>query len=130
MKFAHQVSWIFVRTSRFRLKRSCSRVFYKDEHDLESYFEKAQPLHLYTIESIQQYEQLRSLSERYQRRTFVVLRLSSGNQFGLDEASIEQIVASRAQAPFIEIQGIQFFSGTQKRRSHLFEKEMAKLEHS
>lgn len=101
---------------------------YKDEHDLESYFEKAQPLHLYTMESIQQYEQLRSLSERYQRRTFVVLRLSSGNQFGLDEASIEQIVASRAQAPFIEIQGIQFFSGTQKRRSHLFEKEMAKLE--
>lgn len=101
---------------------------YKDPRDLESYFENNENIHLYTIESISQYHQLQALSRRYQRSIDVALRLSSGNQFGLDIDQVKELIASRMEEPYLHIKGIQYFSGTQKRRSRQLEKEITLLQ--
>ena len=44
----------------------------------------------------------------------MLLRLTSGNQFGLDESELEPIIESYKDDKFVNIKGIQFFSGTQK----------------
>lgn len=69
---------------------------------------------LYTIESMRQYELLKELSLKYHCKTNVLLRLTSGNQFGLDEEEVREIISLRDENAEINIQGIQYFSGTQK----------------
>ena len=44
----------------------------------------------------------------------IMIRLTSGNQFGIDENEIEEIIKNRKNYSNLEIKGIQYFSGTQK----------------
>ena len=69
---------------------------------------------LFTIESMRQFHLLSELAARYEKQIHVLLRLTSGNQFGLEEQEIVQLVRRRAEYPFVCIRGLQFFSGTQK----------------
>ncbi len=45
----------------------------------------------------------------------VLLRLTSGNQFGMSEEEIEDIIAHREEYPGLEFIGIHYYSGTQKK---------------
>jgi len=62
------------------------------------------------------------------READVLLRLSSGNQFGMDEGDIFRIIKERRQHPHIRVAGIHYFSGTMKKKPAKIIKELAYLE--
>ena len=83
---------------------------------------------VYTAESPAQWELLKLCSEKYDVRLRVLLRLSSGSQFGMDEDTILRIAAGRDSAPNLIIEGLQLFSGTQKRSPKKYRRELSRLE--
>ncbi len=60
-------------------------------------------------------------------RVPVLLRLTGGSQFGMDETDIMDIIAHRDQYPGVEILGLHYFTGTQKAKPALIEKELHTL---
>jgi len=58
----------------------------------------------------------------------VLLRLSSGNQFGMDETTLTELVQNRTAFSGTELVGIHYFSGTQKKKPAVIEKELDRLE--
>lgn len=87
---------------------------YKAESDVCRVIEECGSLAVYTAESISQVQLLCRLAREKQRRLPVLLRLSSGNQFGMDDATVLEIV-KKSKSLEIEIIGVQFYAGTQKR---------------
>ena len=83
---------------------------------------------LFTIESMRQFHLLSALAARYEKPIHVLLRLTSGNQFGLEEQEIVQLVRRRADHPFVCIRGLQFFSGTQKASLRRLRRELETLD--
>lgn len=59
-------------------------------------------------------EAVRKLCPDGERRK-VILRLTSGNQFGMSPEDIESILAHKEDYPGLEIYGIHYYSGTQKK---------------
>ena len=70
------------------------------------------------MELIQQSAQKRGLTVP------VLLRLTAGSQFGMDENDVLDLIRRRAEYPNTQIAGLHFFSGTQKRKAALIEKEL------
>lgn len=62
------------------------------------------------------------------RRVPVLLRLTGGSQFGMDEQEVLDIIRCREEYPGMEIVGIHYFTGTQKRKVKLIEKELSLVE--
>ena len=65
-----------------------------------------------TIESMEQFKLIKGLNCKNKLK--LLLRLTSGNQFGINEEEIEEILKKRNEYENIKITGIQYFSGTQK----------------
>ena len=82
----------------------------------------------YTAESPAQLELLHQCASRRKRKVPVLLRLTSGNQFGMDEEEVRQIVAERAKYPFLDIVGIQQYSGTQKHSEKRLRRQLSRLD--
>ena len=82
----------------------------------------------YTAESPAQWELLHSCAKEHGRRVPVLLRLTSGNQFGMEEKDIRRIVAERENYPFLEIVGIQQYSGTQKHSAKRLQRQLNRLD--
>lgn len=99
----------------------------KDVDDICNLFEARIPVGIYTIESIQQYELLITAATQFNIETNVILRLTSGNQFGLDKEEIRRIVSKHKETPCINIRGIQYFSGTQKNSNKRLKKEISNI---
>lgn len=100
---------------------------YKNKDDVRRVMAKeTQPI--YTIESMRHLHLLNDLSLELNQKIQVLIRLTSGNQFGMDEESIESIFKTRMVYPNIAFVGIQMYSGTQKTRKRKFEKELHKME--
>lgn len=78
----------------------------------------------YTVESVEQLYSYINWSSTHGEKINVYLRLTSGNQFGMDEEAIEKIIASRDQFPMIKVCGIHFFSGTQKKQQKNLAKKL------
>ena len=70
---------------------------------------------LYTIESRQQLLMLQECASSLGIVVRVLVRLTSGNQFGVDKNEIIEMLRRRDAFPNIEIKGIQYYSGTQKK---------------
>lgn len=51
-------------------------------------------------------------------------RLTSGNQFGMDEDTVLEILKKAKELPGIEAEGIHYFSGTQKKNLKRHQKEL------
>ncbi len=83
---------------------------------------------IYTAESLLQYKLLSELSEKYNARLKVLLRLTNNSQFGMNEEDIEDIFSKAHQHANIEIIGIQYFSGTQKTSVKKFHREIEYLD--
>ena len=83
---------------------------------------------LYTAESAHQYELLEEAGKRYGLVLPVLLRLSSGNQFGMDQDTILKLVLNRDEMKHVHIVGLHYFSGTQKKNLKKIEKELTKLD--
>lgn len=84
-------------------------------------------LGIYTVESIQHLNLLNAEALLQGKVIPVLLRLTSGNQFGMDETVLAQVVKDRHQYAGVEIKGVHFFSGTQKKKTAENEKEMEYL---
>lgn len=54
----------------------------------------------------------------------VLVRLTGGSQFGMDEADVRKAIAHRKDYPGIRIVGIHYFTGTQKFKPAVIEKEL------
>jgi len=79
----------------------------------------------YTIESVNQFNMLKELSSKYKRKIMIMPRYTSGNQFGMNEDEIIDILNSMNE--YMEYAGIEFFSGTQKHSISRIEKEFIKI---
>ncbi len=83
-----------------------------------------------TVESLQQMKMLEEQAAGVfgQDHTIgVLLRVTSGTQFGMEEDEIITLVRERASWPHLRILGIQVFSGTQK-RLRTIKKEIAEAD--
>ena len=87
---------------------------YKTPSVMEKMIAQGNGPRLFTVESERQFRLLSGLAEQYRKPINVLLRLTSGNQFGMEEQEIVQLVQEREEYPLVCIRGIQFFSGTQK----------------
>lgn len=85
---------------------------YKSSKMIEEMIKNNENVNCYTIESMQQFDFLKCLSKT--STIPVLIRLTSGNQFGIDEANLEEIIKNMNEYPNLKIKGIQYFSGTQK----------------
>lgn len=97
----------------------------KEENDFRSLFESDTPIGIYTIESWEQYKLLKKLSIEYNRNIKVLLRLTSGNQFGMDKSIIHEIF--KDNPTHFEILGLEYFSTTQKRSIKRLNKELEEV---
>lgn len=84
---------------------------YKTPEFIESTVKKYENIGIYTVESMSQYELLKSLSEKYGRKLNVLVRINAKNQFGVTEEEFFKIIRNENT---LNIKGIQYFSSTQK----------------
>lgn len=84
--------------------------------------------HRFTIESLTQLEMLHDLARAHGRTVPVLIRLTSGNQFGIDAADLTEVIRQRERYPHLDIRGVQFFSGTQKANAGRITRELARLD--
>ena len=101
---------------------------YKTPEVIDHLIEARLPIGRYTVESLSQFELLKNSAEKYDRQITLLLRLSSGNQFGIGEEEIETIISNHKDNPRITIAGIQYFSGTQKTSLKRLKREIEHLD--
>lgn len=101
---------------------------YKTPQLLAKLISSKVPIGWYTVESKQQLSLLATLASQYQTRLRLLLRLSSGNQFGLDESDLKAIIQEYSHHPNLDIVGIQYFSGTQKTSLKRLKRELDMLD--
>lgn len=87
----------------------------KEKRDIEHVMDDCGGVGMYTVESPAQFSLLSDCAKARKKKIQVLLRVTSGNQFGLDEPELEKIIASRAEHSDVEIRGIQCYTGTQKK---------------
>ncbi len=83
---------------------------------------------IFTVESLVQYDLLCRLSEIYNKKIPLLLRLTNGSQFGINKTDIDTIILNKNLKKNIDILGIQYFSGTQKTSIKKFRRELEKLD--
>lgn len=93
----------------------------KTEASIRRILEYSKGAGIYTIESELHYEILKQCAVELGCRLQVLLRLSSGNQFGMDQTVLEQVLTKIIEDDVVDVAGIHFYSGTQKK--------MEKVEH-
>lgn len=97
---------------------------YKDEDSMRQMLQNEIP-GKFTIESLEQFYLLSKLTEEYHKEIKVILRYTSGSQFGMCKEDIKEILKSKG--PKIKIVGIQYFSKTQRQVISILEKELIKV---
>lgn len=91
---------------------------------------KRRELPVFTAESAGQFELLCHLAAKSNRQLRVLLRLTSGNQFGMDLSMAEELIAKAARRTQIKIIGLHYFSGTQKTDPERIAQELLLLDHT
>ncbi len=81
-----------------------------------------------TAESPMQLELIEKVCAANNKNAKVLLRLTSGNQFGMDEESVLACVKKISEYSHVELAGIHYFSGTQKVREAKFEADKNNLQ--
>ena len=97
---------------------------YKTPSVIDYMITSNQKIGRYTVESIEQLNLLDELSKKHNVKLNVLLRLTSGNQFGINEEDIEDIISKKDLYTNLYFEGIQYFSGTQKRTNKRLQKEI------
>ena len=92
---------------------------------IEDLISKYDDILKYTIESYNQFKLLSSLSKKYNRTIHVLIRLTSGNQFGVSEEDLFKII--KENNSLLIIDGIEYFAGTQKHSLKIIEKDINHL---
>jgi len=82
----------------------------------------------FTAESLMHVRLVNEAAMEQGQRVPVLLRLTGGSQFGMDEEELLQVIRERENYPGIEIVGLHYFTGTQKRKPAVIEKELDQVE--
>ena len=98
----------------------------KSEESIRRILEYSGGRGIYTIESYKHFEILKRLAGRMKLKLSVLIRLSSGNQFGVDRDTLFSLIDKVKETPELALFGIHFFSGTQKKMAKI-EKELSQL---
>lgn len=85
---------------------------YKDYETISHMISNYDDIGKYTVESVSQYMLLKELTSKYERNIHILIRLTSGNQFGVNEEEFFSILKDNCE--YITVDGIEYFSGTQK----------------
>lgn len=101
---------------------------YKNKDDIHYALDTYKTDGVYTVESYNQWVLLSEYAAENKMNIKVSLRLSNGNQFGMDKSVLESIVADRENHPYIHIEGVQYFTGTQKKPASKIEREIRKID--
>lgn len=86
----------------------------KEEGFIESIVGSESRIGYFTAESVNQFNLLRKSAEKAGRKITVLLRLTGGNQFGIDKEEVSALIEKYKEDTWSEIAGIQYFTGTQK----------------
>lgn len=100
----------------------------KKKEDLHEIVDYCRDRALYTAESPAQIRYLQMEGEEYGLSLSVLLRLSSGNQFGMDRDTIADVIRERSKYKNLVFEGIHFFSGTQKKNLKKTAREISELD--
>ena len=100
----------------------------KQKEDILEILEECGGTCAYTVESLNQFYCLANWCEERCEVVHVYMRLTSGNQFGMDEETLAQVIKESEKFPFLKIRGIHYFSGTQKRSTEKIKKELLYLD--
>ena len=101
---------------------------YKNPEDVEYVLSAYGGRGMYTVESLQHLQILNDTAVKLGMKIAVLIRVTSGNQFGVDEEDIRKMVSDRGNYPVIEIEGLQFYLGTQKRELSQMKTELEHLD--
>lgn len=83
----------------------------------------------FTAESLNQLDLLESCAAMAPAGPLrVLLRLTSGNQFGMDEDAILSVIRERHRYPHLCFTGLQYYSGTQKKQTDRIYRELERLD--
>lgn len=96
----------------------------KEPSDMAHVMDEFGGVGIYTVESLRHFQILSSFAAKREKKIDVLLRVTSGNQFGLDEKDIDGIVSKRDKFPYVNIVGLQAYTGTQKKKIEIIEDEI------
>jgi len=100
----------------------------KETNEINRVIETYRGKGIFTIESLEQLRILAQAAAGNKKQLQVLLRLTSGNQFGMDKSTICGIIKNREQYPYLTILGLQLYSGTQKKKLARIEAELRELD--
>ena len=87
----------------------------KEEAAMRAVVKRFGAVPLYTAESPAQMRLIDMLGAELGKKLRVLLRITSGNQFGMDKKDAEEIISKRESLQGAVVYGLHYFSGTQKR---------------
>lgn len=99
----------------------------KEKKDI-LYTMKTGAVGIYTVESLNQLELINSCAVECGIKVKVLIRVTSGNQFGINERQLYEIADRKDELNGIIIEGIQCYSGTQKKKLSQIEAEVVWLQ--
>lgn len=82
----------------------------------------------YTAESMAQFFLVQRCAVELGKQVEILLRVTSGNQFGMSEQDVLHLIREREAYPQLEITGLQYFTGTQKKQIKKIAAELAYIE--
>lgn len=97
----------------------------KTKEDIEMAF--SYPVDIITIESWKHFELVLDYCRERQCQAKILLRMTSGAQFGMEKKQIEEIISNRNEYSFLQIIGIHYFAGTQKKKIEKDKEELDEL---
>lgn len=94
----------------------------KTAEDVERAMEDA--VGTFTAESFLHAELINECAVRHGKKVPVLVRVTGGSQFGMDEADVIDLLRRREEYAGIAFEGLHYFTGTQKRKPAAIEKEL------
>lgn len=99
----------------------------KTEDSIDRILEYSKGKGIYTIESMKHFEILSKCASEKKYKIDVIIRLTSGNQFGVDKILFEELVEKIQKDDNLALLGLHYYSGTQKKIRKI-EKEIKELD--
>ena len=82
---------------------------------------------IFTAESIKHVKLINACAQKQNRVVRIILRLTSKNQFGMSESDIISVIRNRDEFKGLDIIGLHYYSGTQKKKAKIIEDELEYL---
>lgn len=97
---------------------------WKEDRDTKRIVKQYGTKILYTAESENQFHLVNSAAKEQGIKVDIILRITTGNQFGMDESKLREIIEKREDYKGVNIVGIQHFSGTQRHNLKIYKEEL------